>query len=316
MSSTIQSLANFFQCDAFHLAAITILYWDHLLTLKTEVKCLWKRPSNLSSYLFFLNRYFNAVAVAIAMTSNFRPDSSWSCIQLSRFREAVLIVAQLIVVVILTLRIYALYACSRRLLYFMLSVIAVLLAIVVVVNSEHHQAGAPASLIYQHLPSKVNAGKAVAWEMLLVYDVLLFGLALHNAFKTRRDLKLLRMLKNRVSLKVILLRDGAMYFGVMMLTNLVNILTYYVDRRGLCKGQGAVVLKLTHLLNQGCMRGGLAAFASSLSVTLTSRLMLNLHEVMDTGIYLSQFTSQVDEQSNASIVFYERRPTPEESFDV
>ncbi|ESK94705.1 hypothetical protein Moror_14264 [Moniliophthora roreri MCA 2997] len=298
MSSTIQSLANFFQCDAFHLAAITILYWDHLLTLKTEVKCLWKRPSNLSSYLFFLNRYFNAVAVAIAMTSNFRPDSSWSCIQLSRFREAVLIVAQLIVVVILTLRIYALYACSRRLLYFMLSVIAVLLAIVVffTYNSPGGEFGTSSGRCTSQFDLSASIRKAVAWEMLLVYDVLLFGLALHNAFKTRRDLKLLRMLKNRVSLKVILLRDGAMYFGVMMLTNLVNILTYYTA--------------------EGCMRGGLAAFASSLSVTLTSRLMLNLHEVMDTGIYLSQFTSQVDEQSNASIVFYERRPTPEESFDV
>ncbi|KAJ3891555.1 hypothetical protein GG344DRAFT_65354 [Lentinula edodes] len=87
---------------------------------------------------------------------------------------------------------------------------------------------------------------AVAWLMIFIYDVLLFGLMVHNAFKTRKELHMIHRLKFRASLRVILLRDGAMYFGVMTLVNLANILTYY-----------------------DCMRGGLAPFTSSGSQMVT-----------------------------------------------
>ncbi|THV01868.1 hypothetical protein K435DRAFT_792959 [Dendrothele bispora CBS 962.96] len=56
--------------------------------------------------------------------------------------------------------------------------------------------------------SSIRIGQAVAWELLLIYDILLFVLAVHNAFMTRRELRLLR---NRTSLRVILLRDGKNY---------------------------------------------------------------------------------------------------------
>ena len=48
----------------------------------------------------------------------------------------------------------------------------------------------------------------MAWLMIFVYDVLLFGLAVYNAFKTRQDLRMIHKLKTKVSLRVILLRDG------------------------------------------------------------------------------------------------------------
>ncbi|KAG1902323.1 uncharacterized protein F5891DRAFT_1186419 [Suillus fuscotomentosus] len=62
----------------------------------------------------------------------------------------------------------------------------------------------------------------------------------------------------------IVFHDGAMYFGAMTLINIPNILTYY---------SGSVNT-----------RGSLATFTSSMSATLISRLVLNLHESMDTGI--------------------------------
>lgn len=52
------------------------------------------------------------------------------------------------------------------------------------------------------------AGAAVAWLMIFIYDVLLFGLMVHNAFKTRKELHMIHRLKFRASLRVILLRDG------------------------------------------------------------------------------------------------------------
>ncbi|KAL0065425.1 hypothetical protein AAF712_007489 [Marasmius tenuissimus] len=55
----------------------------------------------------------------------------------------------------------------------------------------------------------------------------------------------------------------------MSVVNLINILAYY--------------------LADGCMRGGLAPVASSISVVLVARLMLNLHEALDIGIYMSSY---------------------------
>lgn len=55
-----------------------------------------------------------------------------------------------------------------------------------------------------------------------------------------------------------------MYFAVMTLSNLPNILTYY--------------------FGSNTTRGSLATFTSCMSVTLVSRLMLNLHKSVDAGI--------------------------------
>ncbi len=48
----------------------------------------------------------------------------------------------------------------------------------------------------------------MAWLMIFIYDVLLFGLAVHNAFKTRQELRMIHKLRIKVSIRVILLRDG------------------------------------------------------------------------------------------------------------
>lgn len=51
----------------------------------------------------------------------------------------------------------------------------------------------------------------------------------------------------------------------MALSNIPNILTYYFGSVGL--------------------RGSLSTFTSCMSATLISRLMLNLHQTIDTGIF-------------------------------
>ncbi|KAF9264604.1 hypothetical protein L218DRAFT_232168 [Marasmius fiardii PR-910] len=269
-------------CDYWHLVALTLILLDHLYTLDVEIKFIWSRPTKLSGRIFFLHRYFNLFAIMLSVMSKLVQDFPLSCRAMVFFREAMLIFAQLVVVFILTLRMYALYGRGRRLLCFMLVAIGVLLSIACVYLSIGFNLGShsyPPSQAFTftghntqpemrgschtELDKETSDRQAIAWMTLFTYDTLIFGLGIYNAFKTRRELQILR---HRVSLKVILLRDGSMYFGVVSVVNLANILTFY--------------------LAEGCMRGGLAPFASSLSVTLVSRLMLNLHEVMDVGIYM------------------------------
>ncbi|KAJ7791766.1 hypothetical protein B0H14DRAFT_2934376 [Mycena olivaceomarginata] len=61
-----------------------------------------------------------------------------------------------------------------------------------------------------------------------------------------------------------MVRDGALYFAVFALVDLANILMYY--------------------LGDPWIASSLSWFTSTLSATMTSRLMLHLHQVADLGV--------------------------------
>ncbi|KIK64413.1 hypothetical protein GYMLUDRAFT_71336 [Collybiopsis luxurians FD-317 M1] len=267
----IQIVTNGLRCDYLHIPPITLLFYDHILAFKTETKYLWKRQLNNSMYLFFFHRYFNAIATTINFVTVFG-NLPVSCKTLKEFREGILIVTQVVVLVIMTLRIYALYGCNKRLLFLLLTVIAVGSCVAIVMtftahlNSQLSLASGTARTCSVELDSNGidYPGEAVAWIVIFTYDALLFGLSMHNAFKTRQELRIIQaMFKDRACLKAILLRDGL---------NLANILSFYAS--------------------PDCMRGGLAPLTSSISVILVSRMLLNLHQVADTGIYSSQTSSR------------------------
>ncbi|KAH8794205.1 hypothetical protein DL96DRAFT_190440 [Flagelloscypha sp. PMI_526] len=56
----------------------------------------------------------------------------------------------------------------------------------------------------------------------------------------------------------VMMRDGALYFLAIIVANAANVATFY--------------------LHSHRLRGSLSTFASSISVTLASRIMLNLHK--------------------------------------
>ncbi|KAG2340801.1 hypothetical protein BDR05DRAFT_490601 [Suillus weaverae] len=112
-----------------------------------------------------------------------------------------------------------------------------------------------------------------------------FSKRVYPICKTRGFLRL--SLVARRNIIDIIFHDGTMFFGAMTLSNIPNILTYYSGSVGI--------------------RGSLCTFTSCISVTLISRLMLNLHQTIDTGILsipaqddgpsLAVLTTRVDIQS-------------------
>ncbi|EPQ53530.1 hypothetical protein GLOTRDRAFT_130873 [Gloeophyllum trabeum ATCC 11539] len=112
-----------------------------------------------------------------------------------------------------------------------------------------------------HIDTSLDAGihQATAWEALFIYDVFVFVLTVLRTW--RAPSMHLRSLTGRVSLVRVLLRDGAIYFTVMAAANLANILTFY--------------------LADDALRGVLSTFASSISVVMASRLMLNLYQAAE-----------------------------------
>ncbi|KDR67443.1 hypothetical protein GALMADRAFT_147214 [Galerina marginata CBS 339.88] len=247
--------------NSLYLLGWTIQYWDYLLTFDDEIRYIWQPTKSKGQYWFYLNRYIPFFGNLAVIVCNFSPLSpkvevrkrSHDIKRCSRmipssftgftlFHQVLIIAIQIIVAVILGLRTYALYNCSKILLTAIIVLWAGCLA-TVAWSVSPHEGGA--------VSRQTGFRLAAAWESLLVYDLFIFVLTL---FKSRKRLGG----NNLVSL---MLRDGAIYSGVILAANTSNVITYYV---------GSPYLK-------GC----LATFSSSVSLTMMNRLILNLRKNTD-----------------------------------
>ncbi|KAG1736237.1 hypothetical protein EDB19DRAFT_1050232 [Suillus lakei] len=192
----------------------------------------------------------------------------------------------------MTIRAYALYGGSKRLLAWMV-IILFSLAVGVSVGTFGHFSGnatiLPGVGCYEIYTADAAARVGLAWVAEFVFELLTFILIVYRTCKTRSLLRL--SLVTRRDIIDVIFRDGTMYFGVMALVNVPNILTYYF---------GSVAT-----------RGCLATFTSCMSVTLISRLVLNLHNkstdagivsipAQDDGSSLAVLTTRVNVQSTIS----------------
>lgn len=264
--------------DYLHLFAATYLYWDHFLTLGTEVEYIWFQPKSWNMAWFFINRYFNFLVNIPVLALFFTKLSPQSCHMSLMFHQMVLLTTQLVVCTILTLRVYALYLCNKRVLFFLICVAVVLLAV------------ATWSLIGQknvfldqvpgcHLGVTQETAIRVAtpWEVLFVYDSILFAATMTKTYRHRRQ----QLPGGRSSLFYLLFRDGAIYYGVMIFANLANLLTFY---------------------NAGpILRGCLSTFSSCVSVTMVSRFLLNIHKSTHPTITLTPGADDIDIELHASL---------------
>ncbi|KZT28177.1 hypothetical protein NEOLEDRAFT_964962 [Neolentinus lepideus HHB14362 ss-1] len=229
------------------LLSLVVLYYDHLLTLSSEVTFIWRARFSLAKALFVANRYLAFLANIVCNLS-------------TSFHQASIIVSQVIVCLVLVLRTHALYGQSRRILLLIFGVGFVLLAIISwsLFNQESTKAIAPGCL--NGATTTTGRRLAYAWEALLVFDTLIFGLTLKIALS--RGPSSLR-LKDVSRMMALILWDGSMYFALMALVNFANILTFY--------------------LAPPILKGVLSTFANTFSVTLVSRLMLHLHQFANSG---------------------------------
>ncbi|THV04315.1 hypothetical protein K435DRAFT_791049 [Dendrothele bispora CBS 962.96] len=178
------------------LFAITLLYYDHFLTLDEEINLIWRRRRSWSSWLFFFNRYFAFFGNIVAALSLFYPSFSLS---LSIFRIVPSTIPS---------------ADSGNYQCFFLSSLSQIL----------HRLQYKDVILCQ-MWKKGAAG----WEAIFLFDTLLFVLTILRAHKIRKELDITSLkIGNRPSLLSIVVRDGSIYFAAMASANLLNIVTFYV----------------------------------------------------------------------------------------
>ncbi|KAK0192493.1 hypothetical protein F5146DRAFT_1040242 [Armillaria mellea] len=207
------------------IISLSFLYWDHLITIDDELRLLWNKPKTWASYLFFANRYlafFGNITVTTLGFTTLSVTILRSCDNYALYRQILLVASQIVVCALLTMRIYALYTCSIKVLMYMLGSGVILFAV--------------------SCDSGCHIGVATTWEALFIYDSMLFAFTFYRAYTHRTE---------QIPLLYLVFRDGILTCGQ---------------------------------LAGPYLRGGLSSCASSLSVTLMSRLILNLHQTGDVGI--------------------------------
>ncbi|KAF8876004.1 hypothetical protein BD779DRAFT_1804446 [Infundibulicybe gibba] len=203
------------------------------------------------------------------MSFKFSPQS---CKNYELSKQVSIAVNQLLVSVLMTLRVYALYGCSPRILRNMAITGAAVGSVACWAVFANQNTTVSQQMFDCHTGLSYDTSKrlAIAWEALFAYDSIVFALTVMKTWRAGRNIEIRA---RRLPIITLLLRDGAIYFAVMALSNLANILTFYFCGPFL--------------------RGGLSEFSttSSISVTMMSRFMLNLHETGDVGIFSTQIST-------------------------
>ncbi|KAF9029125.1 hypothetical protein BDZ89DRAFT_1065648 [Hymenopellis radicata] len=242
------------------LVSFTILYYDWIITFGLEVERIWlHRDFSVGVLGFYINRYVgifgHAVIIVEYFWTGFPPNKEAVCHQMQRFHQYFALFVQLVVATMLIMRTYALYERSRKVLFLQVSVAFAVVAI----GCYSIISGKKTALVHLVLPyvgcpaglSKDAAYRlGAAWTGMLVFDVLVFYLTLRKALILNR--------RGGVNLLTVLLRDGSVYFGVMVMANIANILTFF----------------LADVYLRGCG----TTFTNVIASTMVSRLMLNLRD--------------------------------------
>ncbi|KAJ7624578.1 hypothetical protein FB45DRAFT_1060845 [Roridomyces roridus] len=276
-------IADQFLVHDLFLVGLVVIVYDYLVTLPVEIHYIWLRRKRGSSYWFLLNRYLGLSIMFIIGGLKFSVIPPTVCETIPKLAKGFLISQEVVVFGILVLRVYAMFNLDRRILALLLVTGAAAFSMSAWLVSTQATVPPPAdaNLNNSDLPNHLNGFPqpspgstlcpdlifhptairvAGAWEGQFALDTLIFLLTVYRAFLHRRREEW------QSSLLRCLFRDGAIYFFVLSIANLANILMYYYG--------------------DALLSGSLTWFASALSTVVLARLMLNLHAAASAGILM------------------------------
>ncbi|KAI0043587.1 hypothetical protein FA95DRAFT_1681818 [Auriscalpium vulgare] len=241
--------------NALSAPPLAILYYDWLLMLDLEVAYYWPPTHKLGwvSVFYLLNRYICLLGYTPFIRDLFTYGTVNVCHSLTAYHQSFQVALQILVGVLCIMRMYALYNRSRFVLGFLIAValFSIVIGVWVVVTYQNQSVQIIASTIpgcNQLLSNADGRHLAAAWSGVLVFDTIIFILTAYKGFKLG--------LSTRGGLLHVLIRDGTVYFTVLFLANLGNILML--------------------LLGPPALKAWTTTFINILSSTLISRVMINL----------------------------------------
>ncbi|KAI5119073.1 hypothetical protein M0805_005491 [Coniferiporia weirii] len=268
----------------YAIASVTVLYFDHAVTLPTEIQRIWCTRFTGATALFLLNRYVPFFGFIPILLSLFNPpfsivfrrgeqrpqlgsyrESAYlysrRCRKFAPFIGALSVFSNAIAAVILILRTYALY--GRAL--WVLVLTGFIGAASVVIGGW--SASSVMGELFDFKPLSVcvpmfledNRGLRLAWISTFVFDFVVFLLTIVRSYRFVRAQANPQM---QSDLATLVMRDGSIYFLVMSVVNAANfVLSSEISNSFFASATGTNSL-----------------LAQVISVTMISRLLLNLRE--------------------------------------
>nr|GAT59140.1 predicted protein [Mycena chlorophos] len=249
----------------FQLISFTLLFYDYFLTLDWEVARYWGSSWSWPTFFYFVNRYATLLGNIPVVLEYFwstppTPRKLIVCAHIESYHQYYLIATQVLVGAMLILRTYALYERNKRVLALMLvfTTGSVAVGIWSVFRSKRPSGNTNLSLYMGcDYPTTKQDGLnlLIPWAAVAVFDTMIFVLTLGRVLYRRSK----GLHGARASgLLTLLLRDGAIYFAVMVMSNLANIFTF--------------------AFGGPFTRGIATTFTNVLASIMISRLMLNLRD--------------------------------------
>jgi len=238
---------------------ITLIVYDYFLTFSDEVSCIWMRPKTSTSYLFFVNRYLTLFGHLALLVGVF-PLSNQACSGFLLYRQLLLVVLQVTICAMMSIRVYLLWGRSRMMLFILIGLNVSLLG--VAIYSLASEGPRTTTMLIGCTLSTTSEGAihvAIGWMALLAYDIIVLALLVAKTYSRFIESNLVR--SNSSPLLTIVFRDGLLYFGAMVLSGIPNLLSYF--------------------LFPPILRGSLSTFANSLAAVIMSRIIFNLHQAAD-----------------------------------
>ncbi|KAJ7626066.1 hypothetical protein FB45DRAFT_922878 [Roridomyces roridus] len=228
-----------------------------------EIKYIWRSKLRPGTCWFLAVRYIGLAATLAMIPYHFMVLDHESCSKLQWMREIIIVAQELLIEVTLALRVLAMYSFNRWIFSGFATGICTLTGIslwAMIAYGKRTDLLVAPGLSGCHAAYSHSAAlrPAAIWEVVLACDILVFVLTVRRAHQRRR------MPHYSGSLMARMETDGTMYFGMIVLANFGNVLSFYVG----------------DILTVGL----LSWFTTNLSITLLCRLMLNLHEAAAVGM--------------------------------
>ncbi|KAK7036343.1 UBA-e1-C domain-containing protein [Favolaschia claudopus] len=255
------------------LVGLTWILHDYFLTLEDEIRYIWPQRRSFSKFMFFWIRYysialllFDVIQIHVFARPGFTSDNL--CIAMDTIIRVVGAISLWSVEIIMQLRIYALFECSKPIAFLNLTLFAGSIAgfMWILIHNHSRRASVIASVIDLPLPGCPSVHSGIEWAQWVpatIFEGILFLFALFKTFE--RTVSALRK-EGKVRLYRILLRDNILYFfGVAALLVFNNLM----------------VVSVTHIpwFSYG-------PFHAAVGI-MTSRMLINLRKATSKSLMIS-----------------------------
>ncbi|TDL15691.1 hypothetical protein BD410DRAFT_902465 [Rickenella mellea] len=276
------AVRQIFNLQYFCLASITILYYDHLVTLPTEIERIWRPKLSPISVIFLLNRYVTCFGYVPIMFFFFdSPNDSHVCLAFSHYPGVLCCISQVLIGGTLIIRAYALYYRQIWVLALTCTLGAAAVGAAIWSLMVVSDVNLPLRTASVCLPAQLNSQTPfqVYWYLSMAFDTTVSFLTLWKTYEMYRNHRNAGIHSDLVNL---FLRDGSLYFAFMAATNMINLILFKRISNAFLERSTGNNSVLTH----------------TLSVTIVSRLVLNIRTV---GAYETPAPSTTSPQMTTDV---------------